>query len=292
MESDRASRTAVLMCQGRAAAHGRIAEGRFADPLAMTLLRDDERAVVERVRAGTPPKAWRERIAFDMVRVVGADVAVSRTVAIDDAVRARPAPQVVILGAGLDDRAWRMPELTGVEVFEVDHPATQQDKRSRIADLQPLANVRFVPVDFARDRLDTALASAGHRDEAATTWIWEGVVPYLSRAEVAATVKAVAARSATGSQLIVSYQSPALSAVLGRLVERAIAAIARRSSLLADEPRRSAWTPDQMAELLAGHGYPVSRDDDLLTIAQSLGVPVRIRRSLRAGRIAIAVRSA
>src|SRR5919199_1800436 len=56
----------------------------------------------------------------------------SYTAAIDRAVRdavAGGATQLVILGAGYDGRAWRMPELTGVKVFEVDHAATQGDKR-------------------------------------------------------------------------------------------------------------------------------------------------------------------
>jgi methyltransferase (TIGR00027 family) len=240
MDAERASRTAVLVCQGRAAAHGRIAVGRFADPMAMAmaLLRDDERVAVQRVCKGVPPRGWGERVEFEMVQA-SADVIVPRTVAIDDAVRARLVPQLVIVGAGLDDRAWRMPELADVEVFEVDHPASQRDKRNRVGDLQPLAkSVRFMPVDFARDRLDTAVASAGHRPEVATTWVWEGVVPYLSRAEVAATVQAVSGRSAAGSRLVVNYQSPALSAAVGRLAARAMAAMARRRSPWADEPRR------------------------------------------------------
>ncbi len=290
MEADRASRTAVLVCQGRAAAHGRFAEGRFADPVALTLLREDERAAVRRVRDGVPPKGWRERVEIEMVRAA-AQAIVPRTVAIDDAVRARLAAQLVIVGAGLDDRAWRMPELTDVEVFEVDRPASQRDKRRRIADLEPLAkSVRFVPVDLARDRLDTALASAGHRPGEPTTWIWEGVVPYLRRAEVAATVEAISGLSAAGSRLIVNYQSPALAAAAGRLAARGISALARQRSLWADEPRRSTWTPEAMSELLAGHGFGVDRDDDLLAVAEALGTPVSISRSLRTGRVAIADR--
>ncbi len=290
MDADRASRTAVLVCQGRAAAHGRIAEGRFADPMAMALLRDDERVAVQRVREGVPPKGWGERVEFEMVRA-SAEVIVPRTVAIDDAVRARLLPQLVIIGAGLDDRAWRMPELAGFEVFEVDHPASQRDKRSRVGDLQPLAkSVRFVPVDFTRERLDTALASAGHRHEEATTWIWEGVVPYLNRAEVAATVQAISGRSTAGSRLVVNYQSPALSAAFGRLAARAMTAMARRRSPWADEPRRSSWTPTAMSKLLAGYGFDLNRDDDLLTLAQDLPVPVRQRRSLQTGHVAIADR--
>ena len=129
-----ASRTAVLVCQGRAAAHNRLAAGRFSDPIASLLLREKERAPVEQVLAGTPPRDWRSRMEFELIQATAEGMA-PRTIAIDDAVRARPAPQLVILGAGLDTRAWRLPELAGTAVFEVDHPASQQDKRDRIGRL-------------------------------------------------------------------------------------------------------------------------------------------------------------
>jgi methyltransferase (TIGR00027 family) len=225
-----------------------------------------------------------------MVRATS-EVIVPRTVAIDDAVRARLTPQLVILGAGLDDRAWRMSELSHVDVFEVDHPASQRDKRERAADRRPRArSVRFVPVDFGRDRLHAALASAGHRPEQATTWIWEGVVPYLRRAEVAVTVQTLSDRSAAGSRLVVNYQSPALSAAFGRVVARAMTALARQRSPWADEPLRSSWTPTAMSELLTGCGFSVIRDDDLRTLAEALPITIRQRRSLQSGRVAIADR--
>jgi methyltransferase (TIGR00027 family) len=288
MEAHQASRTAVLVCQGRAAAHERIAVGRFSDPTAMTMLREDERVPVEQVRAGTPPRGWAPRVAFEMVRA-SAEVIVPRTVAIDDAVRARRSPQLVILGAGLDGRAHRMTELTDVDVFEVDHPTSQQDKRQRVGELQVLArSLRYVPVDFTRDRLDSALAAAGHQRSVPTSWLWEGVVPYLSKADVAATVAGLAARSGSGSRLVVNYQTRALTAVIGRLTARAMTALARQPSPWRSEPRRSSWTPNAMHHLLASHGYTVARDHDLLTTAEQLHIPVRQRRSLRNGRIATA----
>jgi methyltransferase (TIGR00027 family) len=242
------------------------------------------------VREGVPPQGWAERVEFEMVRA-SAEVIVPRTVAIDNAVRTRLGPQLVIMGAGLDDLAWRMPELASVAVFEIDHPASQRDKRSRVGDLRPLAqSVRFVPVDFTRDQLDAALASGGHQPEEVTTWIWEGVVPYLSRAEVAATIQAISSRSAAGSRLIVNYQAPSLLAAFGRLAARAMTAAARRRSPWADEPRRSSLTPAAMSELLAGHGFDLHRDDDLLTPAQDLASPVRQRSSLQTGHVAIADR--
>jgi O-methyltransferase involved in polyketide biosynthesis len=54
----------------------------------------------------------------------------------------------VILGAGLDTFAWR--QAGSVRVFEVDHPATQAWKRSRLDALGVLAPAELVwaPVDF------------------------------------------------------------------------------------------------------------------------------------------------
>lgn len=117
----------------------------------------------------------------------------------------------MILGAGLDGRAWRMAELEGGIVFEVDHPASQRDKRARCERVKPTAReVCFVPVDFARDDLAGALASAGHDPMRATTWIWEGVVMYLDRRDTEATLRVVQARSSLGSRLIIAYHQPAL----------------------------------------------------------------------------------
>jgi methyltransferase (TIGR00027 family) len=283
-----ASRTAVLVCQGRAVAQGRLAANRFSDPTAAPLLRRDELEVVDLVRAGEAPKQWRERVDFAMVQACG-EVMAARTVAIDDAVRARLGPQLVILGAGLDGRAWRMSELVEVMVFEVDHRSSQADKIDRLAGLPPLAaSVRFVPVDFTRDDLDVELEAAGHQPTVATTWIWEGVVPYLSRDEVEATMKLIAQRSAAGSRLIVNYQAPGLRAIFGRLTIQLLTTLGRRPSPLAGEPRRSAWTPTSMRRLLGRHGFTVISDDNLLTLAERLPIAVRQRRSLENGHVAVA----
>ena len=54
----------------------------------------------------------------------------------------------MILGAGLDGRAWHLPELAATDVFEVDHPDTQQWKQERPQAVKPCArSVRFVAAD-------------------------------------------------------------------------------------------------------------------------------------------------
>ncbi|MFI1518645.1 class I SAM-dependent methyltransferase [Kitasatospora cineracea] len=281
-----ASRTAVLVCQGRAAADGRAGGGRYADPVAGRLLRADERAVVDRVRAGTPPPGWKERTGYESVRAC-AEIAVPRTVAIDEALRAHANGQLVVLGAGLDTRAWRLAALADTDVWEVDHPASQRDKQGRLAaaDLRPAArSVRFTPVDFAVDALGPALDAAGHDPAAATTWLWEGVVPYLTREQVRSTLTALAARTAPGSALVLNYQAPSAKAAAGRLLTRLLG-----NSVTAGEPWRSLWRPERIAALLAGHGLRTVADHDLLTLAQDLGTPTGSRASLRSGRVAVAV---
>ncbi|MFO0595054.1 MAG: class I SAM-dependent methyltransferase [Myxococcaceae bacterium] len=253
------SQTAVMVAAARAAAHGRTSVGRFADPTVLTLLPHDARQRVEQLRSGATPHGLRERLGRKMLegRV---KMMVPRTVAIDDAIRAAAAPQVVILGAGLDGRAWRMPELADATVFEVDHPDSQRRKQERAATLTPTAReLRFVPVDFTRDRLDTALAAAGHDATRPTTWVWEGVVMYLERADIEATLRVLRERSAPGSHLVILYTSPSLVRKFAGLVLG-----------LLGEPFRSAFTARQMRGLLHGFGFEVAHDDDLATLAQRL----------------------
>ncbi len=204
MKSGQASQTAVMVCLARAIADRAGISPRFRDPTAAALLPESARAELERFQWGAP-RSMSERILHGRATMM-----VARTVAIDDAVRERRFGQVVILGAGLDGRAWRMPELRDAVVFEVDHADSQREKRARVDGLSKAAKeIRFVGVDFTRDDLGAALESAGHDPREATMWIWEGVVMYLTRAEAEATLRVIQSRSAPGSRLAVAYHAPA-----------------------------------------------------------------------------------
>lgn len=290
MEEGSASRTAVLVTQCRAAADGRLAPGRFGDPVARELLHADELAVVDAVRNGARPRALGDRVLYGLVQASSV-VLVARTVLIDEAIAEVANPQVVVLGAGLDARAWRLAALAGVSVFEVDHPASQADKRERIGRRRLVArSVRFVPADFAHDPLGEALEGAGHLAERPTTWVWEGAVMYLARAQVAATMAAVAERSAPGSRVVVNYEERSLSSRAGMVAFGGLSRLARRRSPTAGEPRRSSWSPTAMAALLADHGFEVGADEDLLSAATRLGLEPQARRHLAASRVAVADR--
>jgi methyltransferase (TIGR00027 family) len=284
-----ASSTAVLVCQGRATADGRFAVGRFSDPIARELLDLAERTVVDRVRADQVPTEAGDRLAYEMVRRTGITM-VPRTISIDAAIREHAVGQLVLLGAGLDARAWRMPGLARARVYEVDHPASQQDKLRRIGGRTPTAErVVWVAVDLASQRLGPALEDAGFDPQAVTTWVWEGVVPYLTADEVRRTVAQVAQLSTPGSQLVVNYQARSVRTSAMRGVMRLVLRVSRQPDPLAGEPWRSMWRPGHMRGLLERNGFHVLRDSDLLSLSEGLGLPSDNDGSLRNGRVAVAV---
>jgi methyltransferase (TIGR00027 family) len=278
------------VCQGRAAADGRYAVGRFSDPIARDLLDPADLLVVDRVRGADLPSQASDRLAYEMVRRTGLTM-VPRTIAIDEAVRAGAAGQLVILGAGLDARAYRMPELSGTTVFEVDHPASLRDKLRRVAGNAPTARkVVPVAVDLASQRLAVPLEQAGFDPGVVSTWVWEGVVPYLTAGEVAATVTQVSQLTAQGSQLVVNYQARSLPTTVMRRVMRLVLRVSGQPDPLAGEPWRSLWRPDDLRKLLADNGFSVVSDSDLLTLAAGLELPAENNGSLRNGRVAVAER--
>jgi methyltransferase (TIGR00027 family) len=182
-----------------------------------------------------------------------------RTFAIDRALVAglrSGIAQVVILGAGLDARAHRLPELEGAVTFEVDHPATQAFKRARTAALRSKARVVYVPVDFERDTLREALGAAGHRAEQPTIWIWEGVTMYLERRATLATLGEVSAVSAASSVLLATYVVPDLG-VTGAL--RRPASIVFR---VLGEELRGVFEERELHALLEERGFEVASDTD------------------------------
>jgi methyltransferase (TIGR00027 family) len=182
-DSSSESRTALMVAAYRARASA-WPQPIMIDPWAEALAGDTGHAIARALDARFPPmETWLAlRVAY-LDRLV--QLAVDRL-----SIR-----QIVILGAGYDTRAARLPR-AGVQFFEVDHPATQADKRARVATLPgyPVDAARYVACDFERqDPLDRLRAADFRASEPALV-VWEGVVPYLT--EVA--VRATASRLASG----------------------------------------------------------------------------------------------
>jgi methyltransferase (TIGR00027 family) len=181
-----------------------------------------------------------------------------RTLAIDDAARAAiraGARQIVLLGAGLDNRAGRLEEAACARVFEVDHPDMQRYKRARLEGAGVNDDRVLVPVNFERDRLGESLERAGFSRELPAFWIWEGVTAYLTHGAIEGTLGAIADLSAKGSWLAITYMRPADE--IGHAIDRMASFAAR----IVGEPVHARYRRHEMADLLRGFGFEVRSDD-------------------------------
>jgi methyltransferase (TIGR00027 family) len=115
--------------------------------------------------------------------------------------------QYVILGAGLDTFAWRNRD-PRIRVFEVDHPDTQREKRSRIASLswQSASAVTFTGVDFNRDSLASRLLESGFDPRYPSFFTILGVAYYLPFEAFSRTVSEISKIAGAHSRLLFDFQ--------------------------------------------------------------------------------------
>lgn len=196
--------------------------------------------------------------------------AVVRTRLIDDLVRTSlvdGALQLLVLGAGFDTRPYRLPELAAVPAYEVDHPATQALKRTRLAAgaLDGARDVRFVAVDFEVDDLTTALAAAGFDRSKRCVVVWEGVVSYLTSASVDGTFATLQRLMATGSRLIFTYvHRGAIDGSVEFSEAKRWKAVVRESG----EPFVFGFEPSELATYLRSYGFALGSDTSTSGAAQ------------------------
>jgi methyltransferase (TIGR00027 family) len=112
--------------------------------------------------------------------------------------------QVVILAAGLDSRAWRLPWPDGITVYELDQPRVLEFKSSTLREhgAQPTCNLVPVPVDLRHD-WPAALRQAGFDPSAPSAWSAEGLLPFLPAAAQELLFERVQELGAAGSRIAV-----------------------------------------------------------------------------------------
>jgi methyltransferase (TIGR00027 family) len=204
------------------------------------------------------------REAFGELRHPLATWVSARSRICEDWLAASGAEQYVILGAGLDSFAWR--QAGGVRVFEVDYPASQTWKRSRLEalDLAAPAHLVWTPVDFETQSLSDGLASAG-LGPGPTFVSWLGVLAYLSLEAIEATLRAL-----PSCELAVTYLTPEdLWEGDSRTAGQVMQALARQ----AGEPFVSLLTPEEVAGVLANCGFAVVEDIGADDVEARFGIP-------------------
>jgi len=103
-------------------------------------------------------------------------------------------PQIVLLGAGYDSRAYRFAKLNlDTMIFELDAAPTQNRKKKclKAARIDIPPQVKFLPVDFNKESLQDVLEKTSYTQEEKTLFVWEGVTYYLDPQSVDATLEFV-----------------------------------------------------------------------------------------------------
>lgn len=213
------------------------------DPLAMRIIGAEAAETVQngqdwhvqpRAKAMRAMMAARSRFAEDCLR----------------AAYRRGVRQYVVLGAGLDTFAYRS-ELAGLQVFEIDHPATQAWKRERLVEcgLDP-ANAVYAPVDFEHETIVDGLKRAGFDFAKPAVFAWLGVTVYLTPDTVLATLRLIAGAMAAGSEVVFDFAVRPE----GDAAVEARRAFAERVAALG-EPVRSDFVPEELARDIRTLGF-------------------------------------
>jgi methyltransferase (TIGR00027 family) len=174
------------------------------------------------------------------------------------------ADQYVLLGAGLDSFAYRRSARgDGLQIFEVDQPASQAWKRQRLADIGVTIpeSVTFVPIDFERQDFGVELSRAGFDSARPSVVGWLGVTNYLTAEAITDTLTRIA-DWASGTRLVFDYVIPeqlwnSFPGWDGNLMRRIAA-----GSAASGEPWVSLFSREDIEALLRADGYDNIEDYD------------------------------
>ena len=228
----------------------------------------------EFVRAvGESQALWSSPDSEVLRRVMG-DYLALRTRFFDDlliAAAGEGCTQVVVVAAGLDTRAFRLPWPAGTVLFEVDRADVLEVKQSVITDrgATPTCDRRVVTADLREDWA-TALLGSGFDPARPTAWLVEGLIGYLSAAEADSLFTEIGRLSAPGSRLgleHVTRQMLETDATRSEIARGGDGGLQLLSSLWRNE---STATPQ---EWVAGHGWE-PRTQDLVELAAQHRRPV------------------
>lgn len=171
----------------------------------------------------------------------------------------RGVAQVVIIAAGYDGRPLRF-ATPGVRWFEVDHPSTQADKRTRLSALDiDTGAISFVPLDLNSGELIAALAEAGYDRDEPALFVVEGLLGYLPMDTTERLLTDLRKIAAPSSKLAVAFP---LNAPQGSLRNRFRHRVRAWMVSAVGEPWVTRFSGDDVDRLFAVAGWRVTVESD------------------------------
>lgn len=185
-----------------------------------------------------------------------------RTLYIDDALKnalAAGIKQVVILGAGFDARAYRIPDIQQVHIFELDLPNPQRLKQTFVKNIlgELPAHVSFVPIDFDRQDINGLMTAVGFQKRVKTFFICEGVTQYINENAVNRIFRFISSAVAGGSEIVFTYIRQDIIDGTARKYEDQKMMIAVGES---STPWIFGFTPSKLVEYLEQRGFKLVED--------------------------------
>ncbi|MGP7817652.1 class I SAM-dependent methyltransferase [Niallia sp. 01092] len=158
--------------------------------------------------------------------------------------------QYVILGAGLDTFCFRNPHVKNkLEIFELDHPSTQENKKKRLKDakLETPDHLHFVSMDFTEKFSYQQLKHAGFDGTKKTFFSLLGVSYYLSKEQLSLLLEQIFAHIPSGSSIVFDYGDEHLFTEKGlsNRVENMV-----KMALAGGEPMKSCFSYCEMEKML------------------------------------------
>jgi methyltransferase (TIGR00027 family) len=220
---------------------------------------------------------------FDEFFIGATAVATSDGVATSEPIR-----QAVILAAGLDSRAYRLPWPAGTVVYEIDQPEVIEFKTRTLAEMGafPTADRRAVAIDLRFD-WPAALTQAGFDASQPTAWSAEGLLGYLPPEAQDRLLDTITALSAPGSRLATESVPNINADDREKAIERMKSAADRWRGhgfdldfanlvYLGDRNEPAAYLADHgwqisassLKDLFADHGLPPLDGEDTIGFAQ------------------------
>jgi methyltransferase (TIGR00027 family) len=180
--------------------------------------------------------------------------------------------QIVLLAAGLDTRAFRLPLPAGTRVFELDRPDVLAFKAATLAERAAVAACPRVPVSAdLREDWPGRLLDAGFQAAEPTAWLAEGLLPYLGVVDADLLLAHVSTLSAPGSRFgFDRIDQTALRAILTNLAAAPGTGLDYVRSIAGLLPEGPAGDP---VTALAGYGWRV-RESSIAEVAVACGRPV------------------
>ncbi len=163
------------------------------------------------------------------------------------------ASQVVLLGAGMDTRAFRLRLPKRTTVYELDYEEVLTSKETVLGPAVPVCRRRTVPADL-RDDWAESLLSAGFDRASPTLWVAEGVLFYLDAFEVHALLGTAASLSPAGAVFGADVFGSGLLRLPGmRSVVEKRTSIGGPTPFCTDEPREllasTGWQPESVIDV-------------------------------------------